>query len=82
MCEYQAEPYYVAPTLWNRWGPLAWVKRVSGLPVPGDKPGEYQPGGFLTVEVGPKGREKAGKREHEEGMDVLMRQERGGCPFF
>jgi hypothetical protein len=82
LCEYQAEPYYVAPTLWNRWGPLAWVKRISGLPVPGDKPGEYKPGGFLTGEVGPKGKERAGKKEHEKGMDVLMGQGRGGCPFF
>lgn len=32
---FPATPYYVRPTAWNRWGPLALLNRLRGLPVPG-----------------------------------------------
>ncbi|RAQ44109.1 hypothetical protein AFGD_011356 [Aspergillus flavus] len=33
---WEAYPYYVAPTLWNRWGPYAWITWAQGRPLPGD----------------------------------------------
>ena len=36
---YPSTPFYIAPTLWNRWGPTAILLRLRGLPVPGPKYG-------------------------------------------
>jgi hypothetical protein len=76
--EYQAEPWYVQATVWNRWGVLAWIKWAGGKPVPGP---EWQSEGFLTKEVGPKSVRGKGEKEFGVETERLMGLGRGGCPF-
>ncbi|GAD98662.1 hypothetical protein AOR_1_536074 [Paecilomyces variotii No. 5] len=79
--EWDAAPYYVKPTLWNRWGPTAWLTWVLGLPLPGDEGDKYYPEGYSIVDVGPKYREGKG-REYVEAMKNRLHEERTGkCPF-
>ena len=82
---YDNFPYYVKPTLMNRWGPGAWVSWVMGRPLPGDE--GFMPEGFLTDDVGPKMFEQKGRRaeewEREAGAskERLRRFRTGGCPL-
>lgn len=82
---YDNFPYYVKPTLMNRWGPAAWVSWLTGRPLPGDE--GFMPEGFLTEKVGPKMFEDNGKqrgdweREAEQTKERLRRERTGGCPF-
>jgi hypothetical protein len=82
---YDNFPYYVKPTLMNRWGPRAWMSWLAGLPLPGDE--GFMPEGFLTEKVGPKIFEPEGKqkedweREAAETRKRLRRDRTGGCPF-
>lgn len=82
---YDNFPYYVKPTLINRWGPGAWTSWLTGRPLPGDE--RFMPEGFLTEKVGPKIFEDDGKRrsdwerEANETRERLRRERTGGCPF-
>lgn len=82
---YDNFPYYVKPTLMNRWGPGAWVSWLTGRPLPGDD--GFIPEGFLTEQVGPKMFEDKGKqggdweREAEQTKARLRRERTGACPF-
>ncbi|KAM5479319.1 hypothetical protein McanCB56680_005641 [Microsporum canis] len=75
---FDAEPWYVEPTLLNRWGPAAWVRRLQGLPLPGKG---FQPEGYVTRDVGPERWVGKGGVEFEASMAKLMAEGRGGCPF-
>ncbi|KAE8377980.1 67 kDa myosin-cross-reactive antigen family protein [Aspergillus bertholletiae] len=55
-------PYYVQPTLLNRWGISAWFSRLLGLPLPGDEGEKYYPNGFDTADLGPKYFEGKGRK--------------------
>ena len=76
--EYESEPWYMESNLRNRWGAQAWVKWMTGRPIPGDA---YKPQGYLIHEVGPKSQENMGKKEFEATRDKLMSAGRGGCTF-
>jgi hypothetical protein len=76
---YDNLPYYVRPTLLNRWGPGAWSSRLAGLPLPGDA--GYLPEGFKTHDVGPSLFTGKGSEEAEETKARLGRERLGGCPF-
>ena len=82
---YDNFPYYVRPTLMNRWGPGAWMSWLMGRPLPGDA--GFTPEGFLTEKVGPKLFEHTGKRKEDWGREAEQTKERlrkertGGCPF-
>lgn len=75
---FDAEPWYVEPTLWNQWGPEAWIRRLQGLPLPGEG---FQPEGYVTRDVGPERWVGKGGAEFEASMAKLMAEGRGGCPF-
>jgi hypothetical protein len=56
MAYYTGAPYFVAPTLWNRWGFGAWWWWILGLPLPGDKENDgdkYQSHGYCIPQLGP-----------------------------
>lgn len=76
-------PFYIKPTLWNRWiSPAAWVVWLFGGKVPGDNPDEFMAQGYLFSDLGPQNRMGLGVDEME--ADVLRMREsfgRGGCPF-
>lgn len=74
-------PFYVKPTIWNRWGPAAWAVWLAGGKVPGDDPDEFMPQGYSFEDVGPRNRANMGKEEMEVNAEELMRSGRGGCPF-
>lgn len=74
-------PYYVQPTVWNRWGPAAWLTWALGLPLPGDDGETYYPGGFDVANLGPRYFEGKGRKSVGECVDVLEKEHRGQCPF-
>lgn len=81
LLQLQGAPYYVRPTIWNRWGPAAWVKRVLGQPLPGDEGDKYSPQGYYTPDLGPKYFEGKGRKEMEAIKLGLQETRQGQCPF-
>jgi hypothetical protein len=81
LTQWEAAPYYVKPTLWNRWGPMAWLTRAMGRPVPGDEGDKYYPSGYNISDVGPKYFEGKGRKELEETMEQFKEVRTGKCPF-
>ena len=85
LTQYDNFPYYVKPTLVNRWGLGAWISWLTGRPLPGDE--GFMPEGFLTEKIGPKMFELKGKRnedwqrEAQQTRERLRRERTGGCPF-
>ena len=67
MLDYDAQPWYVRPTVWSRWHPGAWVFWAMGLSLPGDRGDMFCPTGFRTREVGVgKGVQAEVQRELED----------------
>lgn len=71
---YVLDPWYVKPTFWSRWNPLALFTRLSGAPVPGDGGDRFQPEGYSIDEVGPERLRGQGKKEIEEMVKDLERR--------
>ncbi|KAL5003068.1 streptococcal 67 kDa myosin-cross-reactive antigen like family-domain-containing protein [Aspergillus recurvatus] len=78
---YEAIPYYVRPTVWNRWGPGAWVRWAMGMPLPGDEDDKYYPRGFDLEDLGPKYFEGKGRKSVAEIRELLKKERRGQAPF-
>ncbi|KAJ5180941.1 hypothetical protein N7492_004151 [Penicillium capsulatum] len=78
---YEGAPFYVQPTLGNRWGPLALLKRILGQPLPGDDGDRYYPQGYYTPDLGPKYFEGKGRKELGATKEILRQQRDGRCPF-
>ncbi|KAJ6015935.1 hypothetical protein N7540_010526 [Penicillium herquei] len=78
---YEGAPYYVQPTIWNRWGPIAWLKWTLGQPLPGDDGDKYYPQGYYTADLGPKYFEGKGRKEVEMIKEDIRAQRVGRCPF-
>ncbi|KAL4733078.1 streptococcal 67 kDa myosin-cross-reactive antigen like family-domain-containing protein [Aspergillus similis] len=78
---YEAIPYYVKPTIWNRWGPGAWVRWAMGMPLPGDEDDKYYPHGFDLEDLGPKYFEGKGRKSVAEIRELLKKERRGQAPF-
>ncbi|CAK7226888.1 hypothetical protein SBRCBS47491_006381 [Sporothrix bragantina] len=89
--EYLAHPWYIQPSFWNRWGPVALVKRLTGNVVPGDartdeKGGKgggktYLPEGFLASDLGPVTMMGVGEKEMADEVERLKAMRAAGCPF-
>lgn len=78
---YLAHPYYNKPGIWNRWGPIAWFKWLSGGDLPGSNGSLFSPEGYKVEEVGPASMKGKGGDEMRE-MEEKIRAERStGCPF-
>ncbi|KAJ5917400.1 hypothetical protein N7466_010954 [Penicillium verhagenii] len=78
---WEAAPYYVKPTFWNRWGPTAWLTWALGRPVPGDEGDKYYPTGYHINDIGPKYFEGKGQKAIEQTMEELKVFRTGKCPF-
>ncbi|KAJ5890390.1 uncharacterized protein N7473_006618 [Penicillium subrubescens] len=78
---YEGAPFYVQPTIWNRWGPVAWFKWALGQPLPGDDGDKYYPQGYYTPDLGPKYFEGKGWKEVEAIKESIKQQRLGQCPF-
>ncbi|KAL9624898.1 MAG: hypothetical protein Q9160_000945 [Pyrenula sp. 1 TL-2023] len=82
MYYYDAQPYYIRPTLWNRWGPEAWGRRCMGLPLPGDDSAKFSSNGYFVPEIGPARFRGKGAREAKMTVEKLrMERKAGSCPF-
>ncbi|CAI7631841.1 unnamed protein product [Penicillium bialowiezense] len=79
--EWDAAPYYVKPTFWNRWGPTGWLTWALGRPVPGDEGDKYHPKGYDISNLGPKAFEGKGGKKLEETLEELKGYRTGKCPF-
>lgn len=79
--KWEGAPYYVKPTIWNRWGPGAWLTWLLGRPVPGDEGTKYYPQGYFIPDVGPKYFEGKGRTSLEKTMEEFKTTRTGGCPF-
>ncbi|KAK2750318.1 hypothetical protein FQN57_003798 [Myotisia sp. PD_48] len=79
--EWEGDPYYVKPTLLNRWGPMAWYSRALGRPLPGDDGDKYFPNGFDTADVGPKIFVGKGREHFESTKKKFAAERKGMCPF-
>ncbi|KAI0466233.1 hypothetical protein F4859DRAFT_329977 [Xylaria cf. heliscus] len=78
---YGNHPFYVKPTIWNRWGPKAWAIWLYGGKIPGDNPGQYIPQGYLWTDLGPTNRMGLGIEEMGVDIKKLKATDRRGCPF-
>ena len=77
----ESAPWYIKPTLWNRYGPSTWISRLMALPLPGDEGKKYWPNGYKIPEIGPE-------TVRGKGVDFLQAEKErvgkvrgGGCPF-
>ncbi|KAI2622359.1 hypothetical protein GGR54DRAFT_629910 [Hypoxylon sp. NC1633] len=74
-------PFYIKPTLWNRWGPVAWAIWLYGGKLPGDDP-QYMPEGYMFQELGPENRKDLGIEEMENDIRRIKSSSGWeGCPF-
>lgn len=74
-------PFYVKPTIWNRWGPKAWAIWLYGGKIPGDNPDQYMPQGYLWTDLGPTNRMGLGVEEMAVDIERFKAADRRGCPF-
>ena len=74
-------PWYIKPTLWNRFGPSTWIARLMGLPLPGDEGGRYSPQGYKIPEVGPDNLKGKGMEFMKGEKEWVGKVRSGGCPF-
>ncbi|KAH8697338.1 hypothetical protein BGW36DRAFT_295709 [Talaromyces proteolyticus] len=82
LLSWSAQPFYVKPTLWNRWlSPAALFFRILGLPVPGDQGDTFFPNGYHLDNVGPNTFSGKGKDFMEKQIKILEVERRGQCPF-
>ncbi|KAI2733497.1 hypothetical protein CBS147332_512 [Penicillium roqueforti] len=81
LTEWEAAPYYVKPTFWNRWGPMALLTRAIGRAVPGDEGDKYYPTGYSVADIGPKYFEGKGRKQLEETLVEFKEYRTGKCPF-
>jgi hypothetical protein len=76
--EYDSMPYYVKPTLFNRWGPEALIRRAQKLPVPGDDGDRFCPMGYTVRGVGPN----HGRKDQEAMEERVARVSSLGLTGF
>ncbi|KAI9814379.1 MAG: hypothetical protein M1827_003235 [Pycnora praestabilis] len=81
LLDYDALPFYIQPTLLNRWGPGAWIVWLLGNPLPGDGGEKYQPKGYRINECGPLSMRGKGLVSMDEIKARLRTERTGGCPF-
>ena len=73
------QPWYVKPTISNRWRWQAWKEWAAGRPLPGDSGIKAE--GYRVEECGPARFEGKGLNEFAQEKQRLMNMGRGGCPF-
>ncbi|KAK2875008.1 hypothetical protein FQN49_001870 [Arthroderma sp. PD_2] len=81
---YDSKPFYIKPTLASRWlTPTAIIRRLLGLPLPGDDGNEYSPRGYRLEELGPSWilRKKSIETDVRVAREKLNKNHTTGCPF-
>ena len=70
---FPSTPFYVAPTLWNQWGPWALFDRLRGMPIPGS---QFSGSGVKWESMGAKQKSpelqtKSEARVREQAKDMM-----------
>jgi len=82
MNNWETVPWYVKPTIWNRWFSLqSWKSWIMGLPIPGDGGEEYWPKGYRIHEIGPRAMRGKGEQYARDSREKLVAERMRGCPF-
>lgn len=76
---YETEPWYIKKTIWNCYGPEAWIRWAAGRPYPEGQ--KYKSQGYHIHEVGPSKMDGKGMDAYEATRQKLFAQSRGACPF-
>ena len=74
-------PWYVNPTFWTAWGPMALFVRVLGGRAPGTGGDKYHPQGYDLKTIGPKPQEGKGLDEMRTTVEFFKARGSAGCPF-
>ncbi|KAI0159978.1 hypothetical protein GGR52DRAFT_563795 [Hypoxylon sp. FL1284] len=73
LTSYVGAPYYVKPTLWNRWGPGAWWWWCLGHPIPTQGIQHFVPEGYLIHEIGSRrGKTTTVQAREEQAVRALL----------
>ncbi|KAI9698961.1 MAG: hypothetical protein M1836_003150 [Candelina mexicana] len=79
---YAAHPWYVKPTLWNRWGPEAWMTWMLGGSLPGDDGQKFKPYGYrIRDDIGPDSMQGKGLDAVNVTKARIMERNLRSCPF-
>ncbi|KAL2001202.1 hypothetical protein VTN02DRAFT_2106 [Thermoascus thermophilus] len=85
LLEYDSLPYYIKPTVFNRWGPFALLQRWLGLELPGDDGEKYGPDGYVLEDLGPAWMFGVKRDERNKQIKAMVEQmasqRKLGCPF-
>ncbi|KAL4952185.1 hypothetical protein BDW69DRAFT_200898 [Aspergillus filifer] len=75
------QPWYIWPSIWYRWGPGAFLVRMFGGKVPGDRGDRYLPQGYDLMTIGPEPQKGKGLEEMGRDIDVIKARGVATCPF-
>lgn len=76
------QPWYVKPSFWNKFGPIALLFRLLGAKPAGDKGDRYFPRGYDLWNIGPDPNYGKGREDVENTVKLIKaRAMAGGCPF-
>ncbi|KAB8273230.1 hypothetical protein BDV30DRAFT_249088 [Aspergillus minisclerotigenes] len=80
--EWLDNPWYVKPTLLNRWGPKSWAVRLFGTGNVPTKNGPFRDEGYDIKAIGPQIMENKGQADVEAIAENFRKREiPAGCPF-
>ncbi|KAH8668250.1 hypothetical protein BGZ60DRAFT_376511 [Tricladium varicosporioides] len=74
-------PWYIRPTFWTRWGPVALLLRSLGGKPPGPGGEKYHPEGYDLMTIGPQPQEGKGIEEMKTAIEYMKARGETGCPF-
>ncbi|PQE21362.1 dephospho- kinase protein [Rutstroemia sp. NJR-2017a BBW] len=74
-------PWYVKPTFWRSWGPVALLLGILGGRAPGTGGDKYYPQGYDLKTIGPKPQEGKGLDEMRTTIEFLKARGSVNCPF-
>jgi hypothetical protein len=78
---FSLRPWYVKPTFWTIWGPVALLLRILGGRTPGTGGDKYYPQGYDLKTIGPKPQEGKGLDEMNATVEFLKARGSSSCPF-
>ncbi|RAQ67922.1 hypothetical protein COH21_013020, partial [Aspergillus flavus] len=80
--EWLNNPWYVKPTLLNRWGPKSWSVRLFGTGNVPTKNGPFRDEGYDIKAIGPQIMNNKGQADVEAIAENFRKKENpAGCPF-
>lgn len=78
---WETVPWYIQPTVWNRYSLQSWTSWLMGLPIPGDEGDRYWPQGYKIHELGPDFMRGKGADYAKESRPKIAAERMKGCPF-